>query len=232
MPGILGVVNVSAYKPAPHTLRHLAEVDFVGLVGPTAAGKTTLIKAAAAKEPELHMLVAGVSRSPRPGEQDGVDYHFGDKKEMEQRVRRGEYITAVHGATGDLYTTAPEDYPPGKITLMALLAHAVPLFRSLPYRSFRTVFVTPPSAEAWRERWGRHSFSPDELARRLREAEVSLTFAISDATTYFIVNEDLATATEDLITLALNGLLPPRLRAAQAQGREIAGQLLAELRRQ
>src|SRR5688572_13847829 len=103
-------MDTPAYTPAPHVSDHLRSVTFVALVGPTAAGKTTLIKQAVAAHPELRMLVSCVSRPPRPDEQDGVDFHFRDKPSMQARTDKGEYVTSVPGASGDIYATAPEDY--------------------------------------------------------------------------------------------------------------------------
>jgi guanylate kinase len=223
-------MDYAHYQPAPQVLNSLNQIDFAALVGPTAVGKTTLIKAAVAQEPRLHMLVAGASRAPRPDEQEGVDFHFGTLADMSARANNREYVTVVVGATSDLYTTALEDYAPGKTTIMAVLAHAMPVFRALPYRSFHTIFVVPPDVATWHERLNEHSFTPEQLAQRLREAEISLSFALEDYDTRFLVNDDLAAATKDLITLALGEPLPPQLQADQSRGRHIAGELLNDLR--
>jgi guanylate kinase len=220
----------TGYRPAPDVLDHLKQIDFVAVVGPTAAGKTTLIKEAAAANPVLHMLVSGVSREQRPDEQNDVDYHFGAKGDMEARAKKGEYVTVVPGVSGDLYTTAPEDYPAGKTVLMAMLADVAPLFRSLPYRHFRTIFVVPPDYETWSARLSQHSFTAEQLKRRLAEAERSLQFALEDTETCFVINNALGAATQDFITLALRKPLSPRLQADQSRARDAVRNLLEQLR--
>jgi guanylate kinase len=219
-------MDYADYQPAPAVLGHVRQVDFVAIVGPTAVGKTTLIKAAAAKDPGLHMLVAGVSRPMRPGEVDHADFHFGDKAEMAKRASGRTYVTVVVGATGDLYTTAPEDYPKDKAVLQAVMAHGMQLFRAIPFKSFRTIFIVPPDADVWHERLSKHPFSPEELARRMREAEVSLQFALSDPDVLFLVNDDLETAVNDLVAMALGRALDDRQQAAHARGKTIAAHLL------
>lgn len=224
-------MSFSAYQPAHQVLEHIKNTDFVAVVGPTAVGKSTLIMRAAQREARLHPLVGTTTRPPRPGEQDGVDMHFQTKEVMEARAGKGGYVTLVIGATGDLYGTAPEDYPAGKVTVLPVLSYVVAAFRTLPFRTFRTIFIVPPSFRVWHERLERRGFSPAELAHRMREAETSLEFALADQAAQLVVNDGLATAAADFLTLALGEPLPPHLVADQALGREIAGQLLAELRR-
>jgi guanylate kinase len=121
---------------------------------------------------------------------------------MEERVKAGEYATVVLGVSGDLYTTAPEDYPEGKTALMATLASAMPTFRALPFKSFRTIFILPPSFEVWLERLEEHAFTPEQLERRLAEAKMSLEFALHQKDVRFVVNDALPQAVEDLRALA------------------------------
>ncbi len=214
------------YRPAAHVLDRLEKVAFVAVVGPTAVGKTTLIKAAVTEDPELHMLVSGVSRAPRPSEQDGIDFHFGDKAAMEARVKAGEYATVVLGVSGDLYTTAPEDYPAGKTVLMATLASAIPTFRALPFKHFYTVFILPPSFEVWLERLEHHAFTPVQLAYRLAEAKASLQFALHQEDIVFVMNDALPRATEDLCALA-RGKMPAS--GNQRSARDLVRMLLDRL---
>jgi len=218
----------SEYRPAPEALSQLHTNDFVAVVGPTAVGKTTLIKAAVARDPNMHMLVAGTSRTIRSGEKDGVDFHYGTPEAMQARAAKSEYVTLITGVSGDLYTTAPEDYPPGKIVLMATLASAVNDFRKLPYKNFRTIFVLPPNYAIWQQRLAQHGFDEQQLQRRLKEAAESLQFGLQDPATKFMINDDLETATEEFITLASGG----EITGDQQQMRNLAAQLLQKVREQ
>lgn len=216
-------MELQEYRPAPEALGHLNEVDFVAVVGPTAVGKTTLIKTAVAREQNMHMLVAGTSRAIRAGEQDGIDFHYGTPEAMRARAAKGEYVTCIPGVSGDLYTTAPEDYPPDKTVLLATLAAAVKGFRKLPYRNFRTIFILPPNYEAWtQERLAQHDFDEPQLQRRMKEAKDSLEFGLQDAAVQFMVNDTLDLATEEFIRLA-NGR---EATGDQRKARSLAAHLL------
>jgi guanylate kinase len=214
-------MDLQSYQPAPEALGNLAEVDFVAVVGPTAVGKTTLIKGAVAHDPNMHMLVAGTSRAPRPGEQDGIDFHFGTPEAMQARAAKGEYVTLISGVSGDLYTTAPEDYPPGKIVLLATLSSAVSGFRKLPYRNFRTIFMLPPNYEVWQQRLAQHGFDEPQLQRRWKEAIESITFGLQDNATKFMINDNLDVAIEEFIRLAKGH----KITEDQQKARKLAARL-------
>ncbi len=217
------------YQPAAYALDRLKRVDFVAVVGPTAVGKTTIIKAAVKQSAALHMLVAGTSRGVRAGERGGVDFYFGNLEDMQKRAARGEYVTAVVGASGDLYTTAPEDYPLDKTVLMATLAQAVASFRTLPYRTFRTIFIVPPSWEAWQERLQLHRFTPEQLASRMAEARVSLQFALDDTNVRFVINDELDKAVDDFVILSLGKPISKHSQDDQRYGRTLVRNLIDRL---
>jgi guanylate kinase len=217
------------YRPAPHVLDRLAKVRFVAVVGPTSVGKTTMIKAAVAKDPDLHLVLNHTSRKPRPGEQEGTDYSFKTREEMEARIAEGGYVQVAPSVFGDLYATAPERYATEGVSVLAVLADAIPVFRSLPFRSFRVVFSVPPSWEVWQTRLQSHSFTPAQMERRLDEAEVSLRFALQDENIQFVINDMADQAAEDFAAIALDKSLPERLQVDQSRAREIVRVLLDKL---
>ncbi|HSX34851.1 MAG TPA: hypothetical protein VLF62_04370 [Candidatus Saccharimonadales bacterium] len=223
-------MDLEDYRPAPHVLQALTQVDFVAVVGPTAVGKTTLIKAAVARDPRVHMLVAGTSRAPRPGEQDGVDFHYDTPQHMLARAQQGGYVTLISGVSGDLYTTAPEDYPAGKTVLLATLSSVVTDFRKLPYKQFRTIFILPPNYETWQQRLAQHGFDAGQLQRRLSEAGESLAFGLADTSAYFVINDELDTAIDDFTALVLGQETPARTQENQRRARLLATDLLAKIR--
>lgn len=217
------------YRPAMDVLDRLADVDFVAVVAPTAAGKTSLIKAAINKEPVLHKVLNNTSRAPRPGEHKGVDFRFLPKQAMLDRISKGEYVQVAPTVFGDIYATAPEDYATDGVAVLEVLAAAVPVFRSLPFRSMRTIYIAPPGWEEWQRRVKAHGFTSEQLDKRMAEAKKSLKFALDDKQTGFIVNDDLDQAARDFATLALGKTWPTNLRAAQSQARELVGQIYANL---
>lgn len=222
-------MNDSDYQPAPHVLDRLRQVTLVAVVGPTAAGKTTLMKAAMEIEPAFRMALNNTSRPPRPGEEEGVDYYFHTREEMIARIEKGEYVQVAPTVLGDLYATAPEDYTTEGVAMLAVLADAMPTFRALPFNMLRTIYVVPPSWEEWRIRLDHHHFDAGQLQKRLAEAKRSLTFAVNALDCLFIINDDLTTAAERFVHLALGFRLTPEMEAEQQRGRDIARELLRQL---
>ena len=59
---------------------------------PSGAGKTTLVTAALAADPDLVVAISHTTRAPRIGEQDGINYHFVDEAEFERMVKADEFL--------------------------------------------------------------------------------------------------------------------------------------------
>jgi len=62
------------------------------ITGPSGVGKGTLIRALRERVPELELAVSATTRDPRPGEEDGRDYHFLPDAEFGRRVEAGEFV--------------------------------------------------------------------------------------------------------------------------------------------
>lgn len=222
-------MDFSDYQPSHSALAKLKGVDFVAVVGPTAVGKTTLMKAATAADPDLKMVLNNTSRAQRATEQDGVDYHFRTREEMLERIARHEYVQVAPSLLGEIYATAPEDYPEEGVGMLAVLADALEMFRRLPFKSFKALFVVPPSAEVWQQRLIAHGFTPDHLHKRLAEAKRSLQYALDHPEMLFVVNDQVEQAALDFIALARGDTLSPRQHADQTRARTIIQEILAKL---
>jgi len=216
------------YTPAPHVLDHLKQVRLVAVVGPTAAGKNTVIEAAMARDPQIRLLRNNTSRERRPGESDR-EYRFLTREAMEARMAKGEYVLVAPSIFGDYYATAPEDYSPNGVMALPILAVAVQAYRALPFKSFQTIYIMPPDYATWRERIRAHNFTPAALQSRLAEAESSLAFVREDETVRIIINETIEQAADDFIALVGGSKLSTRLQADQSRGRNIAADLLQQL---
>lgn len=222
-------MDFSVYQPAPSVLEKLKNVDFVAIVGPTAVGKTTLMKVAAGIEPAITMVLNNTSRTPRPEEVDGVDYHFRTKEEMLERIAKGGYVQVAPSLLGEMYATAPEDYPSEGIGILAVLADAIPMFRALPFKSFRVIYILPPDWREWQARMKAHGFEPDQLVKRLAEAKRSLTYAATNPEVRFVINDDINIAIRDFVALVEGAPLGRRLEAEQARARPTIQGLLGKL---
>lgn len=218
--------DFSNYRPTQAVLDGLKEVSFIGVVGPTAVGKSTVVKRAKELDDSLHIVLTTTSRRPRPGERDGVDYHFRSREEVLARIERKEFVQVPPSLLGDLYASAPEDYSVHGTSVLAVIAEAVPTMRQLPFHDNRTVFILPPDYATWQQRIVRHNFTPEQLQKRLAEAGTSLQFACDDSEVVFVLNDDIDVAAESFVAL-MHGETPNVEQ--QAACRELAGRLLTEL---
>src|ERR1700739_4732832 len=83
-----------AARPEP-----IDNVRVVVLSGPSAVGKSTVVRCLRERIPNLHFSVSATTRAPRPGEVDGVDYHFVSPARFQQLIDEGELLewAGVHG---------------------------------------------------------------------------------------------------------------------------------------
>ena len=169
------------------------------ITGPSGVGKGTLIQELLRRLPELELSVSATTRPPRSGEVDGRDYHFLDPDEFERRARAGEFLE--HAAyAGNRYGTLRSELrrAPEGIVLEIEVQGARQVREALPEAVL--VFIAPPSPEVLRERLiGRGTDSPEEIRRRLEQAEREL--AAQDEFQHVIVNDDLSRAAAELSDL-------------------------------
>jgi guanylate kinase len=172
------------------------------ITGPSGVGKGTLIKLLRERVPELELSVSATTRDPRPGEQDGIDYHFLSDEEFERRVAAGEFVE--HAAySGRRYGTLRADlerrtaagHP---VVLEIELQGARQVRRTLPEAV--QIFIAPPSGDALRTRLiGRGTEPPEQVEARLHVAEDELK--AEHEFSHRVVNDRLEDAVERLVAL-------------------------------
>lgn len=171
------------------------------LAGPTAVGKGTVSADVRARYPEVWLSVSATTRTPRPGEVDGVHYHFVDDATFDRMVEAGEFLewAVVHGRHRYGTPLAPvlARLAEGRPALLEIdLAGARQVRAAMP--DARLVFLAPPSFdELVRRLVGRGTESEEERARRLATAEVEM--AAADEFDHVIVNDDVQRATDELV---------------------------------
>lgn len=186
---------------------------------PSGTGKTTLVKRLLQEFPHFGYSVSCTTRSPRPGETDGVDYHFLSGEEFERRRAQG-YFAEWAEVYGNFYGTP---LPPtlgmleqGKDVLFEIdVQGAAQLRLTLPAGKY--VFILPPSMSVLEERLrGRGSDDEATIARRLANAAREMREAHwFDA---WIVNDVLDTAYDELRAAYIAATLAPRLRPLLVRG--------------
>lgn len=173
------------------------------LAGPTAVGKGTVSADLRVRYPEVWLSVSATTRSPRPGEVDGVHYHFLSPQRFEQMVANGEFLehAVVHGRNSYGTPSRPvqEKLAAGQPALLEIdLQGARQVRETMPEARF--VFLAPPSwEELLRRLVGRGTEDAEERERRLTSARVELAAAAEFDHT--IVNDDVHRATDELVAL-------------------------------
>ena len=174
------------------------------LSGPSAVGKSTVVRCLRERVPDLYFSVSVTTRLPRPGETDGVDYRFVPPERFQQFIDDGELLewAEIHGGlhrSGTLAEPIRRMSQGGRPVLIEVdLAGARSVKRALP--DAVTVFLAPPSSEALRQRLiGRGTETAEIMARRLATADVEL--AAQDEFDMVIVNSRVESACSELVPL-------------------------------
>jgi guanylate kinase len=173
----------------------------VVISGPSGAGKTTLLARLLARLPQLKPSVSATTRPPRPGERDGVDYHFLTPQEFERRRAAGEFLECfeVFGR-GYWYGTLRSEVSPslaaGKSVVLEIdVQGTMAVLASHP--EALTIFVRPgDAAELERRLRGRGTDSEEAIARRLEVARRELERA--GEYQYQVVNDDVDRAVQEI----------------------------------
>jgi len=186
----------------PH--RRVAHGRVVVLSGPSAVGKSSVVRRLRDQVPDLHFSVSATTRAARPGEVDGVDYHFVSPGEFQQLIDRGELLewADIHGGlhrSGTLAAPVAWAADAGHPVLIEVdLAGAKAVKKAMPEAV--TVFLAPPSWEALEERLvGRGTETPEVMARRLSTARAEL--AAQGEFDVVVVNSQLESACAELVSL-------------------------------
>ncbi|KAA8960254.1 guanylate kinase [Mycobacterium sp.] len=182
----------------------------VVLSGPSAVGKSTLVRCLRDRMPDLRFSVSVTTRAPRPGEVDGVDYHFVSPDRFQQLIEQGALLewADIHGGlhrSGTLAEPVRAAAASGHPVLIEVdLAGARAIKRAMP--DVTTVFLAPPSWEVLESRLvGRGTETPDAIRRRLCTARTEL--AAQGDFDRVVVNSRLETACSELVSL-LRGTTP------------------------
>jgi guanylate kinase len=145
--------------------------------GPSGSGKTTLCRRLA-ESGEVHYSISCTTRAPRPGEENGKDYHFLTQEDFSHRLEAGDFLehAVVHGNLyGSLKSEVISYLAAGKDVVMDIDVQGAEQVRSCTdrgiQRAFTDLFVMPPSEEALYQRLsGRGTDDADVIALRMRNA--------------------------------------------------------------
>ena len=173
------------------------------LAGPTAVGKGSLAERVRTSWPQVWMSVSTTTRPPRPGEREGVHYHFVDEAEFDRLIAAGAMLewAVVHGRHryGTPRPPVEQALAEGRPALLEIdLQGARQVREAMPEARF--VFLAPPSwDELVRRLVGRGTEDQQERDRRLQTARVEL--AAEGEFDVTVVNDDLEQAAARLVAV-------------------------------
>ncbi len=166
---------------------------------PSGAGKTSLLKVLLEDADGIGVSVSHTTRAMRPGERNGVHYHFVDESTFKKMIAQGDFLE--YAQVFDHY------YGTSQAAVMAQLALGQDVILEIDWQGARQVrecfadavdiFILPPSKVALRERLtGRGQDDDAIIARRMQDAEAEMSHY--DEFDYVVVNDDFDTAVADL----------------------------------
>ncbi|HWU04503.1 MAG TPA: guanylate kinase [Novosphingobium sp.] len=185
----------STIKPNPHDDRlHRRGLMFI-LSSPSGAGKTTIAHRLLADDEEIASSVSATTRTMRPGEVDGRDYHFVSQEKFDEMVEANEFF--------EWATVFGHSYGTPKAQIRAGLKEGRDYLFDIDWQGTQQlsqkagtdvvrVFILPPSLEELNRRLtGRGTDSPEVIAARMARAQAEITHW--DAYDYVVVNDDIDT---------------------------------------
>lgn len=175
---------------------------------PSGGGKTSLVEALLEKLPDVVASVSHTTRSRRPGEVDGVNYHFVNDDQFHEMVNEGMFLE--HARVFDYhYGTSrqhlQEQLLQGKDVILEIDWQGARQIRQL-VTDCKSIYILPPSIEALQQRLqGRGQDDPEVIKRRMRDAVSEMShYGEFD---YIVINDEFEQAGQDLAAIFLSNRL-------------------------
>ncbi|WP_372627050.1 guanylate kinase [Arsukibacterium sp.] len=194
---------------------------------PSGAGKSSLINALLKNHSDMQVSVSHTTRQPRPGELDGIHYHFISVEQFKQRIAANEFLEWAE-VFGNFYGTS-------RSAIIANLRQGIDVFLDIDWQGARQIrqqapgtlgiFILPPSMAALQQRLVQRGQDSDEvIAKRMAQAQSEMQHA--DEYEYLIINDDFEQALRELNHIVLSQR--NSLSSQQSRHRALMQQLLAK----
>jgi guanylate kinase len=186
---------------------------------PSGAGKTSLVRALVERTGDIVVSVSHTTRGQRPGERDGVNYHFTDPAAFEAMVAASaflEHANVFGNRYGTARATVERELAAGRDVILEIDWQGARQIRGLLPETV-SVFILPPShAELERRLRGRGTDSEETIARRMNAAVAEMSHY--QEYDFLVINDDFERAVADLQAIVRSR----RLRASAQQQRNAA----------
>lgn len=175
---------------------------------PSGAGKSSLVKALLERDAAIQLSVSYTTRAARPGEVDGVHYHFISRDDFQTRLGRAEFLESAE-VYGNYYGTSQPwieaQMARGRDMLLEIDWQGAAQVRRLMPQA-KSIFILPPSLDALHTRLvGRGTDSDEVITRRMAAAREDISHALEFD--YLVINDRFEDALADLLAIARAGRL-------------------------
>ncbi|MCI9036731.1 MAG: guanylate kinase [Oscillospiraceae bacterium] len=169
------------------------------ICGPSGVGKGTVVARLLASDPTLYFSISATTRAPRPGEEDGVHYHFLTKEKFESWIAAGDFLEHAQ-FVGNLYGTprlfVDQAMERGQDVLLDIEIQGAEQVRQKRPDAVR-IYVAPPSWEELERRLiGRGTEDMEKVRSRLARGKEE--FAAAKDFDYFVINDTVEHAVEEI----------------------------------
>jgi guanylate kinase len=193
---------------------------------PSGAGKTSLVKALLDSVTDIRVSVSHTTRPIRPGEEDGVNYHFVDEKAFLAMLDNNaflEHAKVFNHYYGTAQAWVEEALAKGEDVILEIDWQGAEQIRRLRPDCIG-IFILPPSRQALEQRLtGRGQDDQSVIDHRLAEAKEEMTHFV--AADYLVINDDFETALSELQTIIISQRL--KLPYQQQKNRQLLTDLLS-----
>ena len=173
------------------------------IAGPTAVGKGTVVRFLVEQHPEIQVSVSVTTRKPRPGEIDGVHYHFVSEARFDEMIENNELLehAIVHGTHryGTPRKPVEQALASNKQIILEIdVQGARQVKASMPEANL--IFIAPPTFEELRNRLSnRGTETPEQVENRLNTAKTEL--AAAQEFDHIVINDDVAKCAQEVLDL-------------------------------
>ncbi len=173
--------------------------------GASGVGKGTIMKELLKSDSNFRLSVSATTRAPRPGETNGIEYHFVSKSDFEELIKDDGLLE--YASYCDNYYGTP------KKAVFDMLDSGIDVFLEIEIKGFLqikekypdcvTIFLLPPSMEELEKRLtGRGTEPPEVIRQRLDTAKKELTYA--EQFDYTVINDDVERAKNEILSIISN----------------------------
>ena len=186
----------------------MAKGNLYIISAPSGAGKSSLVTALVEDWPDIEVSVSHTTRAKRPGEEDGINYHFVDQDAFAEMVNQGlflEHAQVFDNRYGTSRQSIQEQLLKGKDVILEIDWQGARQIRQL-VNDCKTIYILPPSVAALRERLQNRGQDDNELIERRMRDSVSEMSHYGEFD-YIVINDDFEQAKKDLSAIFVSNRL-------------------------